>query len=144
MNNERRLSPRHKTQLKAHLLFSVQLVGPHMRKGRAPRELNLVGQTEDISETGLALIIPVAEIDESYLKDEGNSLRIELFLPAGPVEIQARPVRYERLGEGRQKSIFAEGYLIGAQITSISDRQRFIEYLNSLADPTTSVQDSDG
>jgi hypothetical protein len=136
--NERRQSPRHKTQLKAHLLFSVLLVGPDTPKESVPRELNLVGQTLDISETGLALLIPIAEIDESYLAGAESLLQIELFLPAGAIEIEARPVRYEQLKESKEKSIFDEGYLIGAQIIKISDRALFSEYLNTLADSSQS------
>ncbi|HEX8097517.1 MAG TPA: hypothetical protein VF507_05750 [Pyrinomonadaceae bacterium] len=132
MKNERRLSTRHQTKLEAHLLFSVLLVGPNMTREEVPRELNLIGQTRDISETGLGLFIPVAEIDERYLAGEGSSLQMELFLPSGSVEIHAKPVRFERLAEGKEKSIFGEGYLIGAHITEVSDRARFLEYLRTL------------
>lgn len=133
-HDERRESPRHQAKLKARLLFSVLLVdsrGP--QEGSAPQHsLNLVGQTRDISATGLGLIIPVARIDERYLAGEESSLRVELYLPTGPIEIRARPVRCTRLSETEEQSIFAEGYLIGAQITEVSDRSRFLAYLKTL------------
>jgi hypothetical protein len=132
--DERRQAPRHQTKLKAHLLFSVLLVGTKTSVDSAPpQSLNLVGQTRDISATGLGLVIPVAQIDEKYLVGEESTLRVELYLPTGLIEISARPVRCERLSETREKSIFPEGYLIGAQITEVSDPDRFIEYLKTLA-----------
>jgi hypothetical protein len=133
-HDERRQSPRHQAKLKAHLLFSVLLVDTQTNADSAPpRSLNLVGQTRDISATGLGLVIPVEQIDEKYLTGEESRLQVELYLPTGPVEIRARPVRCERLSETQEKSIFTEGYLIGAQITEVSDPARFIEYLKTLA-----------
>ena len=130
--DDRRRSPRHKAQLNARLLFSVSLVDSKAPAGSIPHTLNLVGQTRDISEIGLGLIVPIAQIDERYLAGEGNTLKIELYLPTGPVEIHATLVRYERLSEGKEKSIFNDGYIIGAQITKVSDRARFLEYLHTL------------
>jgi hypothetical protein len=132
-HDERRQSPRHQAKLKAHLLFSVLLVDTKTTGGSAPpQSLNLVGQTRDISATGLGLVIPVEQIDEKYLTGEESALRVELYLPTGPIEIRAKPVRCERLSETPLKSIFPEGYLIGAQITEVSDPDRFIEYLKTL------------
>ena len=130
---ERRRSPRYETQLEARLLFSVVLTGSFGDAGAAPRTLNLVGHTSDVSEVGLALVIPVARINEAFLTGEGLTLRIELYLPSGAVEIHARPVRHHRFGAGREHSIFQEGYFVGAEITHVSDRPRFVEYLRALA-----------
>ena len=55
-------------------------------------------------------------------------MAIELDLPNGlSIEIQATPVRYEKL---------EEGYLIGARISEMSDRNRelFEEYLRELGE----------
>ena len=54
-------------------------------------------------------------------------MSIELDLPNGvSLEIQATPVRYEKRDDG---------YLIGAQISQMSDRDRelYEEYLNDIA-----------
>lgn len=137
-HDERRKFPRHQTKLKARLLFSVLLVDSRAQQdpgGSEQRSLNLVGQTRDISETGLGLFIPVEQIDERYLKLEESALRVELYLPTGPIEIRATPVRCEQLSEAHEQSIFSEGYIIGAQITEVNDRARFIEYLRSLNQP---------
>jgi hypothetical protein len=131
--DERRQHPRHQLKLRAHLLFSVQLTGAREGEQGEPSEsLNLVGQTRDISATGLGLVIPVAEIEEKYLTGEESTLSVELYLPTGPILIVAQPVRCERLSETGEKSIFTEGYLIGARITEVSDPDRFIEYLKTL------------
>jgi hypothetical protein len=134
-HDERRQSPRHQAKLQAHLLFSVLLMDTKTggEEGAPPQNLNLVGQTRDISATGLGLVIPVEQIDEKYLTGEESVLQVELYLPTGPIEIRARPVRCERLSETGETSIFPEGYLIGAQITEVSDPDRFIEYLKTLA-----------
>jgi hypothetical protein len=128
----RRRSPRFKAQLRARLLFTVVLSGKasSTRSGK----LHLVGHTKDISEIGVALVVPIAEIDERYLTGEGSKLQIELFLPKGALKITARPVHYKLLDEDLGESVFTEGYLIGAEITKVSDHDLFVEYLGSLSD----------
>jgi hypothetical protein len=126
---DRRHTPRRKAQRKARLLFSVSLLDTDTGKGE--RLLPLEGYTRDISETGLALVVPSVRIGDRYLTDKDCKLRIVLLdLPTGQVEIQATPVRYEQLTEGE-----TEGkHLIGARITKMtkSDRARFVEYLKKL------------
>jgi hypothetical protein len=63
----------------------------------------------------------------TYAPGREGSMAIELDLPNGlSIEIQATPVRYEKL---------KEGYLLGARISEMSDRNRdlFEEYLRELA-----------
>jgi hypothetical protein len=128
---QRRRSPRFKTQLRARLLFSVML-SEETSAGRAAGRLHLVGHTKDISELGLALVVPIAEIDERYLTSEHSKLQLELYLPGGALKITARPVHYKQLDTDASESVFSEGYLIGAEITKVSDRALFIEYLSTL------------
>jgi hypothetical protein len=131
-SSNRRRAPRFKAQLKARLLFSVALSGETStaRLGR----LNLVGHTRDISEMGLALVVPIAEIDERYLTAENSKMLIELYLPGGAIKITARPVHYKPLDESSGESIFTEGYLIGAEIIKVSDHELFIKYLSTLTE----------
>jgi hypothetical protein len=130
-NQNRRRSPRFKAQLKARLLFTVVLSG-EPALGGASGKLQLVGQTKDISEVGLALVVPIAEIDERYLAGEHNKMQIELFLPQGTLKITARPVHFKLLGKDSSESVFSEGYLIGAEITRVSEPELFREYLSTL------------
>ena len=69
-------------------------------------------------------------IAENYLVGGEGTMRIELDLPDGPLELHATPVRYEQIDEGDTE----RGYLIGARITSMSDadRERFRAYLRTL------------
>lgn len=128
--SNRRRSPRFKAQLKARLLFSVMLSGETSAAGSG--RLHLVGHTKDISEIGLALVVPIAEIDERYLAGENTKMQIELYLPKGAIKITARPVHYKSLDENSGENVFSEGYLIGAEITKVSDQDLFIEYLGTL------------
>lgn len=127
----RRRSPRFKAQLRARLLFSVVL-SEEASTARHAGRLHLVGHTKDISEIGLALVVPIAEIDEHYLTAENSKMQIELYLPGGPIKISARPVHYKPIDESLGETVFIEGYLIGAEITKVSDRDLFVEYLSTL------------
>lgn len=133
-SSDRRRAPRFKAQLKARLLFSMVLSGGESVADRAAGKLHLVGHTIDISETGVALVVPIAEIDESYLTGEHSKLSIELYLPDGAIKITARPVRYKLLDESVSEDVFTKGYLIGADITKISDHNLFVEYLSTLVE----------
>jgi len=125
-----RRSPRFKAQLKARLLFSVVLSGESSTNNSG--RLHLVGHTKNISEIGLALVVPIAEIDERYLTGENSKLQIELYLPDGTLNITARPIHYKLLDENSRDIVFTEGYLIGAEITKVSDRALFVKYLSTL------------
>jgi hypothetical protein len=133
--SNRRRSQRFIAQLRARLLFSVVLSeGKTSTAERAAGRLHLVGHTKDISENGIALVVPIAEIDERYLAGENSTMQIELYLPAGAIQITARPVHYKLLDESLGESVFTEGYLIGAEIKNVSDHDSFVEYLSALAE----------
>jgi len=86
------------------------------------------GHTVNISAHGLAVVLHAQNIDEQYLLGAEGSMAIELDLPNGlSIEIQATPVRYEKLDEG---------YLIGVRISEMSARARelFEEYLREVAE----------
>jgi hypothetical protein len=79
----------------------------------------LEGYTRDVSATGLALILPAIRIGEHYLIGEGRNLHLMLEFPAGPIQMDVTPVRYERLDEEMEK-----GYLVGVHIAEMSDDDR--------------------
>src|SRR5437773_6089252 len=86
----------------------------------------VAGHTQNLSALGLAVMLYAQNIDEQYLLGAEGSMALELDLPNGlSIEIQATPVRYEKRDEG---------YLIGARISEMSDRDRglFREYLSEL------------
>lgn len=126
-NQDRRQSPRLSANLEARLEFSVLLREAATSDGGVQHLRAVAGHTVNISEAGLAVVLHAQNIDEQYLLGAEGSMAIELDLPNGlSIEIQATPVRYEKLGEG---------YLIGARISEMSERDRglFMEYLSELA-----------
>ncbi len=126
---DRRRAPRHKTRCEAHLLLTVSVSNKESGARATRRMLALNGHTLNISETGIALTIPVVFMDEYYLTGEGRTLRIALGLPTGSAAIHAVPVRVENLIDESEAS-----YLIAAKIEEMSDNDhaRFVEYLSLL------------
>jgi len=113
---DRRQSPRLSAKLQARLDFSVLLREADVTESGVQHLRACAGHTVNISEHGLALVLHAQNIDEQYLLGGEASMAIELDLPNGlAIEIQATPVRYEKL---------AEGYLIGARISEMRERDR--------------------
>jgi hypothetical protein len=140
--NERRAT-RYGAQLDARLLFQISLEPTDGRPNggkdggkdgdappSAPHTLRLIGHTRNISETGLAFIVPSLRIGDRFARLIGSQLRITLYLPSGHVDIRATPVRYEHLPPGDPE----RGYLIGVRIVEMADDEwvRMVEYVRSL------------
>ena len=124
---ERRQSPRLEANLQARLEFSVLLREADKSQTGVQHLRACAGHTLNISAHGLAVVLHAQNIDEQYLSGGDGSMAIELDLPNGlSLEIQATPVRYEKL---------EEGYLIGARISAMKERDRelFEEYLAELS-----------
>lgn len=125
---ERRQSPRLNANLEARLEFSVLMRDTETSHSGVQHLRAVAGHTVDISALGLAVVLHAQNIDEQYLLGAEGSMAIELDLPNGlSIEIQATPVRYQKLDEG---------YLIGARISKMTDRDRelYLEYLGELAE----------
>ena len=123
---DRRQSPRLDANLQARLEFSVLLREAENTQTGVQHMRAVAGHTVNLSTIGLAVILHAQNIDPQYLTGGENSMSIELDLPSGvSIEIEAMPVRYEK---------HDDGYLIGARITEISDRDRelYEEYLREL------------
>ena len=124
---ERRQSPRLNANLEARLEFSVLMRDTESAESGVQHLRAVAGHTVDISALGLAVVLHAQNIDEQYLLGAEGSMAIELDLPNGlSIEIQATPVRYQKLDEG---------YLIGARISEMTarDRELYLEYLGELA-----------
>lgn len=135
----RRPAPRYPVYLTAQvqprLLLSISL--PDAQKGTSQflGPLKLIGSTRNISQSGLAVVVPSLRLSRRLITEEDCPLRIVLDIhPHGVVGMEAVTVRSERVDE---KEIEA-GYLIGVKITDMddSDRNRYLEYLESLAPKT--------
>lgn len=125
---DRRQSPRLSATLEARLEFSVLLREAEDSTSGIQHLRACAGHTVNISAHGLAVMLHAQNIDEQYLMGKEGSMAIELDLPNGlSIEIQATPVRHEKL---------SEGYLIGARISEMNphDRDLFEEYLRELVE----------
>jgi PilZ domain len=123
---DRRQSPRLHATLDVRLEFSVLMRDAEPAAGGFQHLRACAGHTVNMSEHGLAVVLHAQNIDEQYLLGAEGSMSIELDLPNGlSIEIQATPVRYEKL---------EEGYLIGARISEMSPRNRefYDEYLREI------------
>jgi hypothetical protein len=118
---------RRSTRLRIRLLFSVSLC-PNGKGNGSQREHVLKGHTRDLSPHGLALNVPQVHLDGHHLAAGGRELQLKLELPGGPISMTVTPRRYERLDE----SELGCNYLIGAQISSISEEER-LRYLAFIA-----------
>lgn len=124
---DRRQSPRLDANLQARLEFSVLLREAENSQTGVQHMRAVAGHTVNLSTIGLAVMLHAQNIDPQYLTGGENSMSIELDLPSGvSIEIEAMPVRYEKRDDG---------YLIGARITEISERDRklYDEYLREIA-----------
>ena len=97
------------------------------RQGLSP-ERALKGYTRDLSAGGLALKLPRVHLDGHYLADEDRQVKLKLELPTGPISMLVIPKRYERL----EQAELGCKYLIGVQITEISDedRKRYLSFIS--------------
>lgn len=113
------------------LPFSLTMLDQQPRsKGTRPA-ISVSGYTRNISETGIALLVPAISKGDHHLAARNRRLLIVLELPTGTIRVQAAPVRYERLGQRAEQT----GYLIGVRIISMSDddRVRLLRYLHRLS-----------
>ncbi|HEY6230001.1 MAG TPA: PilZ domain-containing protein [Pyrinomonadaceae bacterium] len=117
-------------RLVARLPFSLSLVSVTKSLNGTRRVSSVDGHTLDLSVKSLALIVPRITLGEHHLVGENRNFNLSLELPDGPIQLQASPVRYERLDEHRSE----QGYLIAVKIVNISedDRERFEEYIANL------------
>jgi len=126
INKERRATPRRRLSLE----FRVLLVATRKGVDGEEQMLPLIGYTHDISESGIALVVSTKSMSVLHNLGQSYTLQLMLTIPRGSVELEITPARYQHITDADTGSRF----LIGAQITKISDtdRERFIEYLESL------------
>ena len=115
---DRRQSPRISATLDVRLEFSVLMRDAVPSDGGVQHLRACAGHTVNVSADGLGVVLHAQNIDEQFLLGAEGSMSIE---------IQATPVRYEKL---------EEGYLIGVRISQMSERNRefFEEYLREIAE----------
>jgi len=126
---------RNHKRVRVRLAFRISLSDPRVNTNGGRRLPTVEGHTLDLSSTGLALVVPAIRIGEHYLAGADRKLYVKLDLPTGPVEMKVATVRYESLEESRDET----GYLIGARISEMSDKDRadYVGYVNKLLKKNT-------
>lgn len=124
---------RHEKRVRVRLAFRLSLVGPAVSSNGAKRISSLNGHTLDLSDTGIALVVPAIIVGEHHLLGENRNLNVRLELPDGPIEMKVAPIRYESLDEHKTET----GYLVGVKIMGMGedDQARFNEYMSRLLHP---------
>lgn len=79
------------------------------------RNSTLLGETVDLSRTGIAFVVTSIRVQEKYLVGQDRKLNIEIDLPQGKCEMQVVGKRYEKVGV----HLSAEKFLIGATIVRL-------------------------
>lgn len=133
---ERRRAPRYDTRLESRLSFTLSSTDENQAAAGEeidePPPVALSGYTRNLSETGLALVVPSLRLGQQYLNRIGSELKIQLDLPTGEVQIEATPVYSLRLIGGEN----GEGFLIGVRIRKMLDEEwvRLVQYVQRLAE----------
>jgi hypothetical protein len=146
-NSERRRETHQETRHQTRLPFSLSVTDERANASGAQRTIKLTGHTHDINSDSLSLVGPLIRFGYRYLMGRTHLLRIVLYLPSGPVEIEASPNRYVQLEAGATDAGFIMSggammdsnqteicCLIGVLITKMSkaDQARYDEYLRQL------------
>lgn len=131
----RRSARRHKVCLPMTVaLVASKYVGKQeMNNGKNQDNTSsfISGRTQDVSETGLAIVVSKIHIDGRYLTDPDRRLLIKLELPNDErIEFKAVAKRHQPVEtEGEEK-----GFLIGSEIKEIDEenRARLVAYLKTV------------
>ena len=87
----------------------------------------VLGETYDISRSGISFIAPSIRIKEKYLVGHQLTLNVEMELPTGKICMKVIGCRYEKVG----MHISTERFLIGASISSLTgqDKENYEAFL---------------
>ena len=126
---ERRTEKRYDIRLDAKVLFKASPQATKFTIQSVGFGLTMVGATNNLSESGVGLVISARNIDR-YLTSAEYTVWVELKLPTGPINFTIKPVRHERVAEGKT----ANKYFIAANILEINeaDKNSLSSYLRTL------------
>lgn len=87
----------------------------------------ILGETVDISRTGIGFTVPSIRVKEKYLVGHDRILNVEIDLPTGKVYMRAKGCRYKKVGV----HISAERFLVGANIVYLDgqDKENYEAFL---------------
>lgn len=87
----------------------------------------ILGETSDISRTGIGFTVPSIRVKEKYLVGQDRVLNVEIDLPTGKVYMRVVGRRYEKVG----MHVSVERFQVGAHILSLEgqDRENYETFL---------------
>ncbi len=93
------------------------------------RSACILGETVDISRTGIGFLVPSIRHNEKYLVGQDRVVNVEMDLPTGKVNLRVVGCRYKKVGI----HISTEKFLVGAHITGLSgaDKENYETYLRN-------------
>lgn len=109
--------------LQIPIIISFEACKNTGKKNAATANLSVRGETKDLSNSGMAFIVPSIRLKEYYLVGENRTLDAELNLPGGKIKMRIVGHRYEQLIDEHAST---NSYLIGASIVEISSDERKI------------------
>lgn len=86
------------------------------------RNACILGETVDLSKTGIGFVVPAIRVKEKYLVGQVRRLHIEIDLPGGKVYMNGVGRRYEKVGQ----HISTERFLVGVEITELRGQDKEI------------------
>ena len=80
----------------------------------------ILGETVDISRTGIGFLVPVIRLKEKYLVGQDRKLNVEIDLPTGKVYMRVVGCRYEKVGIHSSM----ERFFVGAHIVTLDGEDK--------------------
>src|SRR5262245_29192719 len=116
--SERMVSARRRHKAPIKVWFDAEMNTERSRE--QARAACVLGETIDISRTGVGFLVPSIRIKEKYLVGQERQLNVEVDLPNGKVYMRVLGKRYEKVGV----HISTERFLVGAHIISLEGGDR--------------------
>lgn len=87
----------------------------------------VLGETFDISRSGISFVVPSIRVKEKYLVGHERTLNVEIELPTGKIYMKVMGKRYEKIGV----HVSTERFLVGAHILSLvgDDKETYETFL---------------
>jgi len=95
----------------------------------AARAACIMGETVDISRSGIGFIVPAIRSKEKYLVGQERPVNVEIDLPNGKVYMRVVGRRYEKVGI----HISTERFMVGAEIIELTatDKEIYETFLTN-------------
>ncbi len=112
--SERLVAPRKKHSAPIKLWFDADIKTEHAQD--AARAACIIGETIDVSRTGISFLVPCIRTKEKYLVGQERNINVEIDLPTGKVYMKVLGKRYKKVGI----HISTEKFLVGAAISDLN------------------------